>query len=1600
MPEEIQQQENNSTEERESLSPISLNLGPLTLSSSSGTANDLSANLRLFQNSTRVPPGNLSLNRNGDNYSIGYTGGYPLRGNFGPIASEGLSLDSIRAGSGGLQELAVSANNMRIGENFQLNGVSARLSGAGENFSVTATSAAGNVMGHSFIVNSPTVVIDNNGNFVEASFGEFNGDGISMTSGRLTPNGLSIASAGVALPEIYGQALEVNFANLDLNAEGYSGTGTISAEEDLTFINNTLSVSNFLGTADIQSNSWNVNVQGDLNYTEGATTITAKGDLSAGEEGTTFALSQGTVNTDLNGIIFTSEGLEYESTTDMLTMDSGNASTQILGGTVDGTLTQASYGADGFDFETVTLTTTAVQLFPGMQMDIGSATITNAEGNYTFALENGVLSYTSEAISGSGTISVWVDNQGMRGTLVGPQINSNFLDISAEGEINFTDTGINIPSASFTVKNLGPAADAALTVNAEGVEYGSSGLNITTLNVDLPQIGPIDANAVVDNINVGEAGISATGGRVELTGEEISLVGGLVTVSEFNSIVNITDAGWEATLSGNLSAANEQTTAEGSLRTDFGSAVENAFTLENGRVSSDINGIIFTSEGLEYESTTDMLQAETTEVSTEAFGTNIKGTIQNATVSAEGFDYTEVSVETEGEAELLPGLVVPEFVGYLRKNESGAADIEMLGSVNFNNPVLSGGASSVTYNYTEGEHSFDVEGLNVDSDYFSFNAESASYSSAEEILNISSSDFSVKNLGAVGEAAEVSTGSIQWSASGLEIADLNAGLPPIGDIAISAQADKVNVGEAGVTVENGTVEAEGDLSFADNALAVNNISGAFNVAEGAWDASITGAIAVNNVANTTASGNLTIEFGQDGTTFNLEDGEIQSTLAGLTLTATGISINSEDPSILSIDTATLEVPELDGGDLTATIAQVSFGPNGFDFQSVAITSTGTFELLPGFVVSGLGGTLTNEGAGEYGIEAEATGTLTSSALNGGATVNFNRTGGASSFELTQFNLQTNLFDFTVESAVFEENKLTVESVDLDLKNLGAASDGLQASAQAIEYSAQGLSIGHLEADFPQIGEVNVGVSVDNLNIPSGGGITGSGTVTVDSEITLAGGAVTLNNVGGTVDFQENAWGVEVTAGLGYDISGVSGGGDVTVSYGSENGIDVGVENGTFNASYAGITLAGEGINYSYSEDKFGIDTTTVSMPQLGAEGVEATVDGLSIQNGDIDFDGITIQINQTVTIINGLDATLESASLEKEGESITTSITIGAELDDSNFGIGGSGRGTIEYNLGNNEFSGSLDSLSINTPVFDVSISNGAEINQDGFNIGQATLGFSDDLDVNELERLIPQAGELGAMALNALKGVNVVATDVSYNSADGFSVGDWSLEFAKISFDVMGLSGEMDLAELSASLSGSKTFDLDDFNIPTSIGVDVPIVPGVEATGSIGLGANLTIGAGINAQGNHDSDVWRLGGSLDVSGTVSARLRLGIELDAVVASAGAALQASINAGIEAGAGIGMSITYDPETNSVALADEGLDFNYNLLAEIYTALDLVLYYEVLFGVFEDEEVINLARWDIGSLHLSGESNADTFAELFSNLENDAHMMIDGDRYNL
>ena len=106
-------------DEERRLGPLNLNYGALSVTSTNGLS-DLTATLRLFQNSTTIPSVALTVGQSGNNYSIGYSGGLPLQGNFGPFTMEGLSADNISIGRSGLQNFSVSADSMKIGENFRL----------------------------------------------------------------------------------------------------------------------------------------------------------------------------------------------------------------------------------------------------------------------------------------------------------------------------------------------------------------------------------------------------------------------------------------------------------------------------------------------------------------------------------------------------------------------------------------------------------------------------------------------------------------------------------------------------------------------------------------------------------------------------------------------------------------------------------------------------------------------------------------------------------------------------------------------------------------------------------------------------------------------------------------------------------------------------------------------------------------------------------------------------------------------------------------------------------------------------------------------------------------------------------------------------------------------------------------------------------------------------------------------------------------------------------------------------------------------------------------------------------------------------------------
>lgn len=1890
--------------------PVSLNYGALTINSGEDFSN-LGGNINLFGNSTRIAPGNLSMDINGESYSMNYQGGLPINGNFGGLTMTNARAENISISNGNLTEFSVKADQLSFGSYLTLNGITATKRGDGS-FEVQATGGKSlDILGHHVDMSSssPTIVIGADGTLQSLEISNVSAGGVTIGTINMDTGGNSftIGDGNVELPETLGEILTVEFNSMSIGSSGATGSGSVSQEDKIQLLNNTMEVENFQGSVEVTNDNWIVDVLGGINYSPNENlTVTGGGQFTYNSTAGTpeVSLQDGTLNGNISGIAITATGIEYDTTSDVIKMATGQATVPLLGDrlSVDATVTNAQYSAtEGFDFESVALSNAGagLELFPGLLMNVQNVAITKENANsYTFALENGALAFSSPDVDGAATISVWYnDSTNFRGEITGnPNLQTPFADLQVNGNITFDANSIALDGVTISVKNIGPSGEA-IAATGSGITWDTEGLKIASIETALPPMGDIQLNAKAENIVIGSGGLTGGTGEITTT-DNISFGNGAISLSDLQSEVSLSSQGWSVFAIGNLVANAENVTGTGTVSIDYSQNGDAAITVDaEGSLTADLGGVGITASGLSYSTADNKLNIANTDVTLpEIQGETIpeiQATATNLSLGAEGFSFDSIALAAQGPLVLFQGLSINGLSGGVT-NEGGTYGMSMSSqSIDMGTSGLEGGASDVTYSYQNGESNFEMQGFNVSSNVFSLTASDSQY--ADGAFSINAANFSVSNLGAAfpeetpvsgavenivlnsegltvgsfdvdlpqvgdlnmtanmtnlqvsnggvslesgtiaqqenlsigagaltlsdlqatiglnntnwsiriqtalnlaasgldanlnavidfsqGESAvfslaegsnvtaslpgdvtieatdlsfstsdgilhvgnvdldlpqlsaggstvdfnttvtdmtigtegfsignvEVSasggainlfpgfgitgfSGSltslgsnysvslsgglslsgplnggadnvtfdynsnsetslnvdgfnlssdlfeftadsttfdtntqqlditastfttknigpldnidgtaegIKFNAQGLTVDSASIGLPPIGTVNATLGLENLNVGESGVTLGAGNLTTEGDVTLAGGALSISRFRGEVSLEGGStWSVSASGSLAVNNIPNTTASGDLTVSYtnaeGGQSPGLSLENGAINTSIGGVVLSATGISMGT-DTSVLNIDEASLELPDLTGGEgegINTTMTGVTFGADGFDFASIAINAAGPYDLMPGALsVSGLTGSLTKNGQ-DFDVNASGTANLTMAGLEGGAAVTYERQGGESSFTLNQFNLSTSLFDFEVSEAAYENNKIRIDSAEFNLKNLGPAADGLQANATELELSRTRFQAGNIEADLPEVGGVNIKAIVDNLRVSSGN-ISGRGRIETNTDISLAGGAVTVSDLGGRVNVQNEDWGVGVTGNLGLNVPNAEAGGNVTISYDNQTGANVEVENGSFDLTYPGVTMAGSGISFNYQEDELLVDTASINMPALGEGGVETTVEGFSVKDGDVDFESITVNINQSLEIVPGLNARLDSGSLVKEGGTLQANIGIGVDFSASNLNISGSGDGTLGYNLTNGEFSGTLDSLSLDTSVFDLRIQGGAEINQDGFHLGQVILGFSDDFDPSEAAQFIPRIAEFSHMALQALKGVEVVASDVVYNNENGFSIGDWSLSFARVDFDFMGLNGFMDLANNTFGIGGEYTFS----KAITTPEIDIPIPgipPQVHAIAYAGLSAGVTLSANITGTGEPDSDVWTVRGDLGASGNLSGMLGIGLEaslevpLAGEIASASAALEPSINVPFDIGAGLGMGITYDGD--SVKLADNGLNFDYHANAGLNIALDLVL--EAHAGPFSGRLPIELGRFEIATINITGESIADSFGEIMSKLESEA-----------
>ncbi|MCP4438528.1 MAG: hypothetical protein GY810_06250 [Aureispira sp.] len=1446
-------------------------------------------------------------------------------------------------------------------------------------------------------------------------------EAIQATGSGITwdTEGLKIASIETALPPIGDLQLEANAQNIVIGSAGITGgTGQITSADGITFGNGALSISGLQSEIGVTSEGWSVYALAELGVA--ADGITASGtvtvDYNAGGEPSVTFDADGSLSADLGGVGITATGLSYSTSDNTLNIGNTDITLPEIQGEsipeIQASASNLSLGPDGFNFDSIGLTAQGpLVLFQGLSINDLSGTVTNEGGTYGMNMTSSSIDMgTSGLEGGASNVTYSFQNGESSFEMQGFNVSSNVFSLTAS-DSQYADNAFSINAANFNVKNLGPAFPGETPVSGavENIVLNSEGLTVGSFDVDLPQVGDLNLKASMSNLAVSAGAISLGSGEIKQEGD-LSFGGGALTLSELQSTITADNNAWGINVQAGVGISAGGVEADLNAVIDYSQSGEAVFSLAEGsKVTANLPGDVkIEATDLTYSTSDNTLRVGNVDVdlpqlSAGDTAVDLTTTVTDMSIGPEGFNIGGVQVAASGNISLFPGFDITGFTGGLTA-EGGNYGVNLSGGLSLTGP-LSGGATNVTFDYNSGgETSLSVDGFNLSSNLFEFTADSSTFDTNSQQLDITASTFTAKNIGPLSDINGTAEG-IKFNAQGLTVDSASIGLPPIGTVNATLGLEDLNVGEGGITLGEGNLTTEGDVSLAGGALSVRRFRGEVNLEGGStWSVAASGSLRINNVANTTASGDLTVSYtnaeGGQSPSVTLEDGAIETSIGGVVLSATGVSMGT-DTSVVNIDEANLELPDLTGGEgegVNATMTGVTFGAQGFDFTSIGINAPGPFELMPGALsVSGLSGSLTKNGQ-DFDINASGTADLTMAGLEGGASVTYERTGGESSFTLNQFNLSTNLFDFEVSEAAYADNKVSIDSASFNLKNLGPAGDGLQADATGLELSRNKFEASRIEADFPQVGNVNISAIVEGLRV-SGGNISGRGTIETDADLSLAGGAVSVTNLGGSVRLANDDWGVSVTGELGLNVPNAEAGGNVTISYDSQTGANVEIANGSFGLTYPGVTMTGSGISFNYQEDELRVDTASINLPALGDSGVETTVEGFSVKDGDVDFESITVNVNQSLEIVPGLNARLESGSLEKQGGTLQANIGIGVDFSASNLNISGSGDGTLGYNLTNGEFSGSLDSLSLDTSVFDLRIQNGAEINQDGFHLGQVILGFSDNFDPSEAAAFIPRIGEFSHMALQALKGVDVVATDVVYNNEDGFSIGDWSLSFARVDFDFMGLNGHMDLANNSFGIGGSYTFDK---SIRTPE-IDIPIPgvpPQVHAIAYAGLSAGVTLSANITGSGEPDSDVWNVRGELNASGRLSGMIGLGLEaslevpLAGELASASAALEPSINVPFDIGAGIGMGITYDGD--SVQLADNGLTFDYHANAGLNVALDLVL--EASVGPFSGRLPIELGRIELATITITGESIADNFSEIMSKLESEAILRFGSTEY--
>jgi hypothetical protein len=977
---------------------------------------------------------------------------------------------------------------------FTADEVKAQISG--KEVALSMDRAVLNIMGEPLGLAETFIRVGTNGEFLEAGAGiiesrKFKAQGVSVL-----PDGLRVNQVEAILPPVLGKPLALKFEALTGINGNWNATGSITPDGELSYMDDKLKFPGLNAQIGITDNKFAGTITSQITYNDPDKLIKANGlgTITVGDT-SSFQLANGTAEAELSGMKFTGEGVEMSAnaTKQSLSIAKGNLNVPYLNDKFNVEVKKGLIDSEkGFQFDEMKLATGGViEVLPNFK--VGGTVIVKRDAatqEYGVSVVGGIVDYKG----GPGGLEIgakvnmtYSQSKGLAGTITKPSIKTNFADLNVPGTITLGPDGFSLPTATANVKGIGPTP---LTAAATNVVYNkTNGLSIEKITTTLPKIGETTISAEANNIALGS---TLSVGEVKLaftTGNQISLAGGKVMLSEIAGGASIgADGKWGFNISSKLSTSIPNFEGTGTVNVGYDSTGP-ILDVQDGSLKTSFNGIDVKATGLGYDAKTKKLMVRKAEVNVpELNGVAVTATADKVSIGPTGFEGT-LKLAAAGEVELMSGVKITKLEGTY-SNLKGASEISMFSSANIQTSSFSGSIKKVGAKFTNTQKTYSVEDLNLETPYFNVGVKKTKYDSATNSLAMESAIVTTKGLDKLGNPKAVATG-VSYNKEGFKMASFNAALDwEDKKGAIMLNGSNINLPAAGGATGTAQLTLAQGFSLANGAVKVGSPRAVATMAPEGWDLSIEGMVELATGSGT-ASGLVSIGYNKaEGLRAGISNGSFNAEFASLGLKLAATNINySHGKKALTVESGTVTASKIGSG-LTGEVKGLTITGKDINFKDLKVAAGGmNVEVVKGVNMSLTNATLSKKGNSliaqlDGGINIDKASPKVKASTTGSLT--YDITNNKISGSVEKFQLETSIFKTEVNNVKFTREGFTIDSALLSLASTIDAKSmqqyipgfqpwmldfvkGVKFVAEKISYdSIKGIQIASFYPDIPAI----------------------------------------------------------------------------------------------------------------------------------------------------------------------------------------------------------------------------------------------------------------------------------------------------------------------------------------------------------------------------------------------------------------------------------------------------------------------------------------------------------------------------------------------------